>query len=469
MSAERGRGEASGRRPIIAANWKMNKTHLEAIQTVQKLSYLLDRDDAQRVEVVICPPFSALRSVQVLLESDRLPYGLGAQNLYWEDKGALTGEISGPMLAALKCAYVIVGHSERRRLFGESDDVVAKKARAVFRNGMAPIVCVGETLEERDAGRTEDRVVDQVKAAFGGLDAGQAAAAVVAYEPIWAIGTGRNAEPNDAGEVVGLIRRHGEQAARPVRRQRERRERQGVHGPSRDRRRAGRRGQPGSGGARAHREVPRRRPGEQSLNRLLYVCLDGLGDDPIPEFGDLTPLEAARIPLLDGLAAKGRQGLVHTVGVDIAPESDIAVFAILGYDPRQEHPGRGVLEALGAGMRMEDGDLAYRVNFATAEGSEIVDRRVGRDLSSEDAAALAAEVNEKLTLPGASAELRATVEHRGALVFRSTEGPLSANVTNTAKTAADWDKAARGGPRAVREQGGDGRTARRLGGERTGG
>jgi len=207
MSAERGRGEASGRRPIIAANWKMNKTHLEAIQTVQKLSYLLDRDDAQRVEVVICPPFSALRSVQVLLESDRLPYGLGAQNLHWEDKGALTGEISGPMLAALKCDYVIVGHSERRRLFGESDDVVAKKARAVFRNGMAPIVCVGETLEERDAGRTEDRVVDQVKAAFGGLDAGQAAAAVVAYEPIWAIGTGRNAEPNDAGEVVGLIRR----------------------------------------------------------------------------------------------------------------------------------------------------------------------------------------------------------------------------------------------------------------------
>ena len=207
MSAERGRGEASGRRPIIAANWKMNKTHLEAIQTVQKLSYLLDRDDAQRVEVVICPPFSALRSVQVLLESDRLPYGLGAQNLHWEDKGALTGEISGPMLAALKCDYVIVGHSERRRLFGESDDVVAKKARAVFRNGMAPIVCVGETLEERDAGRTEDRVVDQVKAAFGGLDAGQAAAAVVAYEPIWAIGTGRNAEPSDAGEVIGFIRR----------------------------------------------------------------------------------------------------------------------------------------------------------------------------------------------------------------------------------------------------------------------
>jgi triosephosphate isomerase len=194
------------RRPIIAANWKMNKTHLEAIQAVQKLSYLLDRDDAVRVEVVICPPFSALRSVQVLLDSDRLPYVLGAQNLHWEDKGAFTGEISGSMLAALKCGYVIVGHSERRRLFGESDDVVAKKVRAVFRNDMTPIVCVGESLEERDAGRTEDRVVDQIKASFGGMEADQAARAVIAYEPIWAIGTGRNAEPADAGEVIGLIR-----------------------------------------------------------------------------------------------------------------------------------------------------------------------------------------------------------------------------------------------------------------------
>src|SRR5207245_6596821 len=107
MSAERARGEASGRRPIIAANWKMNKTHLEAIQAVQKLSYLLDRKDAERVEVVICPPFGDLRSVQVLLDSDRLPYGLGAQNVHWEDRGAFTGEVSGPMLAALNCRYVI--------------------------------------------------------------------------------------------------------------------------------------------------------------------------------------------------------------------------------------------------------------------------------------------------------------------------------------------------------------------------
>src|SRR5438132_5354757 len=167
------------------------------------------------------------------------------------------------------------------------------------------------------------------------------------------------------------------------------------------------------------------------MNRLLYVCLDGLGDDPIPEFGDLTPLEAARTPVLDGMAARGRQGLVYTVGKDIAPESDIAVFALLGYDPRLEHPGRGVLEALGADMPFQSGELAYRVNFATGENGEIVDRRVGRDLSSDDAGALADEVNRRIRLPHASADLRATVEHRGALVLRSTEGPLSANVTNT--------------------------------------
>jgi 2,3-bisphosphoglycerate-independent phosphoglycerate mutase len=167
------------------------------------------------------------------------------------------------------------------------------------------------------------------------------------------------------------------------------------------------------------------------VKQLLYVCLDGLGDDPIPELGGLTPLEAARTPVLDGLARKGSEGLVHTVGVDIAPESDIAVFAILGYDPRQDHPGRGVLEALGSGMAFEDGDLAYRINFATQEGGEIVDRRVGRDLPSQDAWGLADEVNRGLALPGATFELRATVEHRGALVIRSTGGPLCANVSNT--------------------------------------
>src|SRR5436305_6749702 len=166
-------------------------------------------------------------------------------------------------------------------------------------------------------------------------------------------------------------------------------------------------------------------------NRLLYVCLDGLGDDPIQEFGGLTPLEAAETPFLDSLAARGRLGSVTTVGQGIAPESDIAVFAILGYDPREEHPGRGVVEAIGTGMDFRDGDLAFRVNFATCEWPAIVDRRVGRDLTSDESQALAREVNEQLALPGASFHLRATVEHRGVLTVRDADGPLSAEVSNT--------------------------------------
>jgi triosephosphate isomerase len=191
---------------MIAANWKMHKTHLEAIQAVQKLSYLLDRKDAERVEVVICPAFTALRSVQTLIDSDRLPYGLGAQDVHPEDDGAFTGAVAGPMLAALDVAYVIVGHSERRQLFGEDDATVNRKVEAVIRNGMTPIVCVGETLEERESGGTATKVTEQVQRAFDGIDATTAARSVVAYEPIWAIGTGRNAEPTDAGQVVEVIR-----------------------------------------------------------------------------------------------------------------------------------------------------------------------------------------------------------------------------------------------------------------------
>ncbi len=168
------------------------------------------------------------------------------------------------------------------------------------------------------------------------------------------------------------------------------------------------------------------------MNKLLYVCLDGLGDDPIPELGGLTPLEAADTPNLDNLARMGQTGTVVTVGPGIAPESDIGVFGILGYDPAEEHPGRGVLEAMGIGMQMRDGDLAYRINFATADWPTILDRRVGRDLSSPEAHALAAEVNAKLSLPGATFELRATIEHRGALVIRASDGgSLSSEVSNT--------------------------------------
>jgi triosephosphate isomerase len=195
-----------GRRPIIAANWKMHKTHLEAIQAVQKLSYLLNQDDADRVEVVVCPPFTALRAVQTLIDADRLPYGLGAQNVHHAEQGAFTGEVSPPMLSALRVSYVIVGHSERRQLFAEDDALVNKKVRAVFGGGMTPILCVGETLDVREAGGTGTTVAQQVRRAFADVAADRAGSAVVAYEPIWAIGTGRNADPADAGEVVQLIR-----------------------------------------------------------------------------------------------------------------------------------------------------------------------------------------------------------------------------------------------------------------------
>jgi len=197
---------ASDRKPIIAANWKMHKTHLEAIRDVQKLSYLVDKDDAEKIEIVIAPAFTALRAVQVLLESDRLSYGLAAQDVYFDTKGAFTGEISPPMLKALNCRYVIVGHSERRELFGDTDEIVAKKVRAIYGGEMTPILCVGETLDEREAGRTEEKVTGQIRAALEHVTAEQAPQLVVAYEPIWAIGTGRTAEPADAGQVIGLIR-----------------------------------------------------------------------------------------------------------------------------------------------------------------------------------------------------------------------------------------------------------------------
>lgn len=168
---------------------------------------------------------------------------------------------------------------------------------------------------------------------------------------------------------------------------------------------------------------------------FFYVILDGLGDDPLDALGGKTPLEAARTPHLDRLAADGINGYVTTVGEGIAPESDIAVFSILGYDPHEHHSGRGPLESIGAGIEVNDGDLAYRVNFATVEpegeGWAILDRRVGRDLSSEEAHALAREVQDKVSIDRATFEFRATIGHRGCLVLRSDEGPLSAEVENS--------------------------------------
>ena len=172
-----------------------------------------------------------------------------------------------------------------------------------------------------------------------------------------------------------------------------------------------------------------------AMKKIVYVILDGLGDDPIDALGGKTPLEAARTPHLDRLAAAGRNGYVTTVGKGIAPESDIAVFAVLGYDPREHHSGRGPLESVGAGLEVADGDLAYRVNFATVErdgdGWTIVDRRVGRDLTSGEAHKLAEEVQERVRIDGASFDFRATVGHRGVLVIRSPDAALSAEVENS--------------------------------------
>ena len=196
----------AARTPLISGNWKMHLNHFEAIQTVQKLSYLLTKEDTQRVEVSVHPPFTDLRSVQTTIESDRIPVRLGAQHCHWEAQGAFTGEVSPAMLVKLNVAYVIVGHSERRELFGETDETVNLKVRAVLAHGMTPIVCVGETLEEREAGTTEAKVQGQVRAGLEGVAPADVGGLVVAYEPIWAIGTGRTASAADAQAVCALVR-----------------------------------------------------------------------------------------------------------------------------------------------------------------------------------------------------------------------------------------------------------------------
>ena len=196
----------------------MHHDHLVAIQVVQKLSYRLDKADYEACEVVVCPPFTDLRTLQTLIEADRLRIQLGAQNCHWEDQGAYTGEVSPPMLAKLNVQYVIIGHSERRQLFGETDETVNQKLKAVHKHGMTPIVCVGETLEEREAGATADARHRRRPAARSRASRRPTRpTCVVAYEPIWAIGTGRNATPEDANDTIGVIRGA---LARPLRRRR---------------------------------------------------------------------------------------------------------------------------------------------------------------------------------------------------------------------------------------------------------
>jgi triosephosphate isomerase len=190
----------------MAGNWKMNLNHLEAIATVQKLGFSLTDEDLAACEVAVLPPFTDIRSVQTLVDGDKLDIKYGAQDLSTADKGAYTGEISGAMLAKLGCTYVVVGHSERREMHAETDEVVSAKAQAAYRHGLVPIVCVGEGLEVRQAGNQVAHTLAQVDGSLAGITAAQAETVVIAYEPVWAIGTGEVATPADAQEVCGAIR-----------------------------------------------------------------------------------------------------------------------------------------------------------------------------------------------------------------------------------------------------------------------
>ena len=194
------------RKDLIVGNWKMNATHLDAIQMIQKLSYRLDPDDYDRVEVVVVPPFTALRSAQTVIEADRMLFELGAQHVHWEESGAYTGEVSALMLSRLAVRYVIVGHSERRQHFGESDQDVNKRVRAILKHDMTPVVCIGESLDQREAGDERNVVRSQLGGGLSRLTPDQLEKVVIAYEPVWAIGTGRNASPDDAGNMAEFIR-----------------------------------------------------------------------------------------------------------------------------------------------------------------------------------------------------------------------------------------------------------------------
>ena len=194
------------RTPLIAGNWKMNLNHLEAIALVQKVAFSLPEKYLEKVDVAFLPPFTNIRGVQIVIEGDKLGFAYGAQDVSVHESGAYTGEISASMLAKLGCTYVVVGHSERRDYHAETDELVAAKAAAGHRHGLTPIVCVGEKLEVREAGDHVDFDVNQLKGSLEGLTTAQLASTVIAYEPVWAIGTGKTASAADAQEVCAAIR-----------------------------------------------------------------------------------------------------------------------------------------------------------------------------------------------------------------------------------------------------------------------
>jgi triosephosphate isomerase len=196
----------SKRRPLMAGNWKMNLNHLEAIGLVQKLAFSLNEEQLTAVEVVVLPPYTDLRSVQTLVGGDRLLIGYGAQDLSAHSGGAYTGEISGAMLAKLGCRYVVVGHSERRQYHAEDDNLVNAKVKAALSHEITPIMCIGEGLDVREADGHVGHCRDQLDGGLAGLDAAQVERIVIAYEPVWAIGTGRTAVPDDAQEVCEAVR-----------------------------------------------------------------------------------------------------------------------------------------------------------------------------------------------------------------------------------------------------------------------
>ena len=212
----------SPRTPLIAGNWKMNRDHLEGIQLLQRLSYHLTPEDVEEQEVVVCPPFTALRSLQTLIGSDRIPVALGAQDCHPVAEGAFTGDISVPMLARLDVRYVVVGHSERRLHHRENDALVAQKAAAALKGGLRPIVCVGEGEAARESGQAEEVVLGQLRGSLVDVAPAEPDDLVVAYEPVWAIGTGRTANPSDAQDMALAIRgaleeRYGAEFAAGVR------------------------------------------------------------------------------------------------------------------------------------------------------------------------------------------------------------------------------------------------------------